>query len=130
MARNLTPTSILEAKGSFITHKNRQRPHEPSTDQPIGNPPPEMTKEEKKRWRELVRQACPGVLKESDRLLFALLVRLAAKFYSNQPMMAAETTQMITLSSKFAMNPADRSRVSVEKPKQSSLSMFLTKKAS
>jgi hypothetical protein len=40
-------------------------------------------------------------------------------------MMASETAQMITLSSKFAMNPADRSKVNVEKPKSSSLSLFL-----
>jgi hypothetical protein len=43
-------------------------------------------------------------------------------------MMAAELAQLITLSSKFAMNPADRSKVSVEQPKKSSLALFLAKK--
>lgn len=129
MGRNRTPTNILDAKGSFLTHKNRQRPNEPTTDRPIGNAPTSMSKAERKVWKQLVKQACPGVLKESDRLLFALLVRLATKFYNNEPMMAAETSQMITLSSKFAMNPADRSKVNVEKPKSSSLSLFLAKKS-
>jgi hypothetical protein len=130
MARPRTPTSILDAKGSFLTHKNRQRPNEPITDRPIGDPPESFTKEQRKVWRDLVKQSCPGVLMESDRLMFSVLVKLAAKFYANEPMMAAETTQMITLSSKFAMNPADRSKVSVEKPKSSSLTSFLQRKAS
>lgn len=125
MPRNRTPTAILDAKGGFLTHKDRQRPNEPISDRPIGNPPTSLSKEEKKVWRDLVKQACPGVLMESDRLMFAVLVRLATKFYTNAPMMAAETNQMITLSSKFAMNPADRSRVAVEKKPTSSLSSFL-----
>jgi hypothetical protein len=129
MGRNRTPTSILEGKGGFLTHKDRQRPHEPTMDRAIGTPPPSMTKAEKKVWKELAKQCCPGVLKESDRLMFAVLVRLAAKFYSREPMPGIETAQMITLSSKFALNPADRSKVNVEKPKASSLSLFLAKKS-
>jgi hypothetical protein len=129
MGRSRTPTPILEGRGGFITHKNRLRPNEPTQDSPIGNAPASMSKPEKKQWRELVKQCCPGVLKESDRLLFALLVRLATRFYANEPLLCAETAMIITLSSKFAMNPADRSKVSVEKPKQSALGMFLMKKA-
>ena len=130
MGRNRTPTSILDAKGGFLTHKDRQRPNEPASDRAIGNPPTYLTKDEKKVWKELVKQACPGVLMESDTLLFAVLVRLATKFRKNEPMMAAETNQLITLSSKFAMNPADRSRVEVEKKPTSALSTFLQRKAS
>jgi len=88
-----------------------------------------MSKAERKVWRELVGQCAPGVLMESDRLMFAVLVRLASKFYNHEPMMVMETNQMISLSSKFALNPADRSKVSVEKPKASSLSLFLAKKS-
>lgn len=129
MGRNKTPTSILDAKGSFLTHKNRQRPDEPTSDRPIGGPPKELSPEERKRWKQLAAQALPGVLLESDRLMFAVLVRLATKFYSGLPMMASETAQMISLSSKFALNPADRSKVTVEKPKQSSLSQFISRKS-
>lgn len=128
MGRNRTPTNILDAKGGFITHKDRKRPNEPTTDRPIGKPPIYLTAAERKVWKQLEQQALPGVLLESDRLLFALLVRLANKLYTGQDMKAAETAQLITLSSKFAMNPADRSKVSVEKPKQSALSLFLAKK--
>jgi phage terminase small subunit len=128
MGRNRTPTPILEGKGGFITHKNRKRPDEPTTDRPIGKPPTYLNASEKRVWKQLVVQALPGVLLESDRLMLAVLARLANKLYTGVPMKVGETAQMITLSSKFAMNPADRSKVSVEKPKQSALSLFLAKK--
>lgn len=128
VGRTRTPTAILDAKGSFIGKPSRRRAAEPTTDRPLGNPPTALSKDEKKVWRDLAKQALPGVLFESDRLMFAVLVRLAAKFYSGVPMMAAETAQMIQLSSKFALNPADRSKVSVEQPKQSALAAFITKR--
>jgi hypothetical protein len=130
MARPRTPTAILDAKGSFIAKPSRRRDAEPTTDRPLGNPPTCLTKDEKKVWRELAKQALPGVVFESDRLMFSVLVRLAAKFYSGVPMMAAETAQMIALSGKFAMTPADRSKVAVEKPKQSALAAFMARKSS
>ncbi len=125
MGRNRTPTAILDAKGGFLTHKDRQRPREPISTKPIGSPPKSFSAAEKKVWKELAGQACPGVLLESDRLLFAVLVRLATKFYAREQMMGTEVSQLITLSSKFAMNPADRSKVEVERPKSSSLTSFL-----
>jgi hypothetical protein len=125
MGKNKTPTAVLDAKGTFITHKDRQRPNEPTTDRPLGNPPSELSKDETKRWKQLASQALPGVLFESDRLMFAVMVRLATKFYNNEKITVAETAQMITLSSKFAMNPADRSRVSVAKSAKSGLAAFL-----
>jgi hypothetical protein len=121
MARPRTPTAILDAKGSFIGKPSRRRDAEPTTDRPLGSPPKWMSTDEKKVWKELAKQALPGVVFESDRLMFSVLVSLAAKFYAGASMMASETAQMIQLSGKFALNPADRSKVAVEKPKQSSL---------
>ena len=123
-----TPTAILDARGSFINKPSLRRPNEPTVTNDIGTAPTSMSKEEKKVWKELVKQAPPGVLKESDRLLFAVLVRLATRFYARQPMLVAECNQMIALGSRFAMTPADRSRVQVEKAPESKLSQFLQKK--
>lgn len=125
MGRNRTPTSVLDARGGFITHKDRQRPNEPKADRPISPSPKYLTKDEKRVWREMAAQCCPGVLMGSDCLMFAVMVRLATKFQLGQEMKASETAQLITLSSKFAMNPADRSKVNVDKPPTSQLSMFL-----
>jgi phage terminase small subunit len=128
MGRNKTPTAILDASGAFIQNPSRKRPNEPITDRPLGKPPKWLTKDEKKVWKELAKQALPGVIFESDRLQFALMVRLATKLYKNEQLKSSEMSLMITLGSKFAMNPADRSRVVVEKPKESPLEKFLRRK--
>lgn len=131
MARNRTPTSILDAKGAFAKNPNRARPNEPTTDQPIGNPPSYLSKEEKKIWKERVKQAIPGVLKFSDRTAFELLVRLDNTMRNDRAnMKVSEMSLLVSLCSKFAMTPADRSKVNVEQPKKSNLQMFLTRKAS
>jgi phage terminase small subunit len=123
-----TPTAILEARGSFIAKPSRRRPNEPVVTKPIGAAPAYLTKLEKTKWKELVKQAPPGVLKYSDRLIFTVLVTLASKFESRVPMMVMETSQMIAITSKFGMTPADRSKIQVVKPKASGLSAFLAKK--
>ncbi|HEX3739443.1 MAG TPA: hypothetical protein VHV29_06925 [Terriglobales bacterium] len=125
MGRNKTPTAVLEAKGSFIRHPERERPDEPTTDRLLGPPPDWMTPEQKRVWEQLASEALPGVLFESDRMLFSLMVRLATKLLGNKDMMASEMSMLITLGSKFAMNPADRSRVTIDAPKDSSLQIFL-----
>lgn len=128
MGRPSTPTAILDAKGSFAKNPSRRRPDEPKPNKPIGAPPKELTPEERKQWKRLAAQIPPGVLFESDRLAFSILVRLAARFWAREAMTGVETQQMISLMAKFAMTPADRSKVTVEKPKTSSLSQFLGRK--
>jgi phage terminase small subunit len=125
MARNRTPTSILEAKGSFVTHKNRQRVSEPDAKEPMCDPPDYLGKEEKKVWRDIVKHACPGVLFASDQDAFQLYVRLVAKMRYH----FSEMSQFVSLASRFAATPADRSKVVVEKKKESSLSEFLNRKS-
>jgi phage terminase small subunit len=122
-----TPTAILEAKGAFIGKPSRQRPYEPIVTRAIGAPPDYLTDPERKVWKELVKQAPPGVLKYSDRLLFSVLVSLAAKFQARETMMVMETQQMIAISSKFGLSPADRAKIQVAPPKKSGLSAFLAK---
>lgn len=125
MSRNRTPTAILDAKGVFQHDPQRKREDEPTTDRPLGSAPRRLSPEEKEVWKDLADQALPGVVMYSDRNMFEMLVVLTTKFRSRGPMMAAERNLMVSLSSRFAMTPADRSKVSVEKPKQSQLSKFL-----
>ena len=134
MARNRTPSAILDARGAFLQNPQRARKNEPTTDRPISASPPAylrdcLSDEEKKVWKLLVKQALPGVLCESDTTLFLSMVRLTAKLYYNPPLMVGEIAQLTSLGSKFAMSPADRSKVTVEKPAQSSLSKFLEQRA-
>jgi len=128
MGRPRTPTEILDARGAYLVNPNRRPENEPTTDRPIGNPPSNLSKEEKKVWKLLVRECLPGVLKESDRTYFMLMVRLSTKLYTNQPMKSVEISQLISLGGRFAMTPADRSKVQVDKPKESSLSQFMQRR--
>jgi hypothetical protein len=86
-----------------------------------------LTAQEKTVWKLLVKQSLPGVLFESDWALFISVVRLTTKNMYNPPLLVGEQAQLTSLGSKFAMSPADRSKVSVDKPKESSLSAFLNR---
>jgi phage terminase small subunit len=115
MGRNLTPTAILDAKGTFIADPYRARPAEPKGQRPLGGPPKWLTKEEKQVWKQLAKEILPGVAFESDRTMFAELVVLTTVFQdpAKRPSMkAAERALRLSVASRFALTPADRSRVS------------------
>src|ERR1700687_5950467 len=69
MGLNRTPTAILEARGSFINHKNRKaaRAGEPVVTKRLGSPPKTCTDEQKKIWREFAKIVPPGVATHADR---------------------------------------------------------------
>jgi phage terminase small subunit len=137
MGRNKTPTAILEAKGAFLINPQRARPNEPKGDHPLGSPPKYLSKEQKKIWKEIAKRLLPGVALESDRDAFELMVRLTAAMRhgvkmadgtimpAEVAMKAADRSTLISLWSRFAMTPADRSRVSAEKPQESALDKFM-----
>lgn len=128
MGRNRTPSAILDAKGAFIANPQRRRTKEPQGTLGIGVAPRRLTDEEKAVWKELADDMPDGVLQRSDRNMFELLVVLTVKFRSREPMMAAEQALMVSLASRFAMTPADRSKVEVESAPESKLSQFLNRK--
>lgn len=128
MGRNRTPSLILEAKGAFIHDPQRARPKEPSGGRPLPKKPSEylqMSEEEVKLWKQLHKRLLPGVAFESDELFFADLVRLTLMWIKREPMMAAERTYRSSLGSRFAMTPADRSKVSVEKEPDDEFDQFM-----
>ncbi len=128
MGRNRIPTVIQNAKGAFLKDPQRARPNEPAGDRPLGKPPVYLSKEEKKVWKELAEQLLPGVAFESDRTMFELLVRLKTQMVHNfAAMRSADKSLLKDLSSRFAMSPADRSKVAVEAPKEGALDKFLRK---
>ena len=126
MGRNNTPTAILDAKGAFIANPQRARPKEPKGKGSLGTPPKHLSDEEKKVWKEIAKRIPPGVAFESDRDAFEMMVRLTSRMRAGLEMRAADRATLISLWSRFAMTPADRSRVAVEKEKDSSLSKFLS----
>lgn len=133
MPRNRVPSAILDAKGAFIANPQRQREAEPmtATAGPLGPPPSRLTKEQKKVWKEIAKRMLPGVVFASDSDAFELMVRLTARMRAEDHakeetlMTAAEKTLLVSLWSRFAMTPADRSRVQAEKAPENKLSQFL-----
>jgi hypothetical protein len=125
MSRPFQPSAVSEAKGYFLQHPERKRPNEPKTTRPLGAPPKWLLAAERIVWKDLAKQALPGVLMYSDRNMFELLVCLTTQFRARTLDKAADRSLMLNLSAHFAMTPSDRSRVQVEAPKESRLAQFL-----
>jgi phage terminase small subunit len=126
MSRPRQPSAVLEAKGSFLSHPARARSNEPTDARPLGGPPKHLDIEHKKLWRELQKHLMPGVAFYSDRTAFEALVRIVYQLRKGT-LSNHGYTLLLQFTARFAMNPADRSRVSVEKDKESKLSKFLNK---
>jgi hypothetical protein len=125
MPRPAMPTEIQDAKGYFVAHPERKRDAEPTDNRPLGNAPRWLTPEQVEVWTDLADDLLPGVGKRSDRTAFEQLVRLVCQMRTNQPMMAADRTAMVSLLGRFAMTPADRSKVAVTEAPKSALDSFL-----
>ena len=112
MGLNRTPTAILEARGSFISHKNRKdaRAGEPVVTKKLGSPPKTLTDEQKQTWREFAKMVPAGVATYSDRCAVEIVVCAMVKFRAGT-ITGAERSQLTSLLSRFGLTPADRSRV-------------------
>ena len=112
MGLNRTPTAILEARGSFIGHKNRKeaRAGEPVVTKKLGGPPKALTDEQKGIWREFAKVVPEGVATYADRWAVEIVVCAMAKFRA-ATITGGERSQLTGLLSKFGLTPADRSRV-------------------
>jgi hypothetical protein len=138
MPRNKVPTAVLDAKGAFIANPQRERKAEPKTTDagPIGSAPTRLTQDQKKVWKEIAKRMLPGVVFASDRDAFELMVRLTVRMRAEDHtkeetiMAAAEKTLLVSLWSRFAMTPADRSRVQAEKKPEDKLTTFLSRNPS
>jgi hypothetical protein len=112
MGLNRTPTAILEARGSFINHKNRKeaRAGEPVVTKRLGSPPKTFTDEQKKIWHEFAKVVPEGVATYADRWAVEIVVCAMAKFRAGT-ITGAERAQLTSFLSRFGLTPADRSRV-------------------
>ena len=124
MGRPAQPSAISDAKGYYLKHPERKPVGEPVVTKPLGGPPKHLTEDEKKLWREFARMVPYGVAKFSDRWAVEKLVRLFAKERKGT-ILVAEGGQVLALFAKFGLTPSDRTKVSVEAPKESALDKFL-----
>jgi len=121
MGRPRTPTKVLEAKGAFKKHPERRRDGEPEVTTPLGAPPNRLNESEVEAWHEIAYSAPTGVLTSADRLDVELTARLLAQsWYHHDEMSDGARKQLQTQLGKYGMNPSDRSKLSIEKPKDAS----------
>ena len=106
MGLNRTPTAILEARGSFINHKNRKaaRAGEPVVTKRLGSPPKTFTDEQKKLWHEFAKIVPPRVATYADRWAVEIVVCAMAKFRAGS-ITGAETGQLTSLLSDSGLRP-------------------------
>ena len=124
MGRPRIATAVQETKGYFISNPSRVRPFEPDTDQPLGDPPSRLPAEVQAVWHEVAAELLPGVGKRSDRTMFEVLVRLITKMRAGT-IRIMELNALVSLCGRFAMSPADRSKVAVDSKPSNALTRFL-----
>ena len=118
MARPRTPTKVLEARGAFKTHPDRKRPGEPEVHTPLGQPPAHMTELERACWFEVTDLAPMGVLTSADAWAVETASCLMAEFRTlKSDFPASKMARLSAFIGQFGMNPADRAKLSIEKPK-------------
>lgn len=115
----------LELSGALYHDKKRYqaRINEPVPTSDIGRPPSHLSTERKKIWREVVRNALPGSLGNSDRLLLEQLTGLVWLMRSNPDKMSCAKMMLLhSLLTSFGMSPTSRCKVNaIPTKKQSAL---------
>lgn len=111
------PTSVHRLQGTYRPSRHNERTNEPICANPLGKPPSELNKVEKKYFNQIANESITGVLGEADRIAVSLAAKLMALIHSPEGATAAQTAQLIKLLSQFGMTPADRSKIDIPKPK-------------
>ena len=121
MARPFTPKNILRIRGSDKNHPGRmkKRENEPENIKPLRDPPAHLSKLTKAVYSEIVELSIPGVLGEADTLAVEQAASLLVKCrgFDDDPPTAAERRLLFSYLGQMGMLPADRAKLSIEKPK-------------
>jgi phage terminase small subunit len=128
MARNRTPSNILELNGAFKKNPQRRR-EEPSVDSELGPPPDHFDDARRAAWAEVVGMAPEGVLTRSDRIAIEMLSDLLVRYRASMApagdkFTSADRRDLLAILARFGMTAADRSRVSAPTEKEETGDMF------
>lgn len=116
MARNRTPSNVLQMSGANKKHPERAktRKHEPMPKAGIGPAPKQWDEQLRKVWDEIVGITPAGVLGDSDRIALELAVHLLVEYRENpKGFTTSRFAPLVSLLSRFGLTPADRTRISV-----------------
>ncbi len=128
MARNRTPSNILELRGAFDKNPQRRR-EEPKVENELGPPPDHFDDDRKAAWAEVADMAPEGVLTKSDRLAVEMLADLLVRYRASmkpggEKFTSADRRDMLAVLARFGMTSADRTRVAAPKEKEETGDLF------
>lgn len=128
MARNRTPSNILELRGAFEKNPQRRR-EEPKVDKELGPPPEHFGEARRAAWAEIVSHAPEGVLTRADRIAVEMLSDLLTRYRASmtpegERFISADRRDLMALLARFGMTAADRSRVAAPKAKEETGDLF------
>ena len=128
MARNRTPSNVLELRGAFDKNPQRRR-EEPEVDPEIGQPPEHFDEARCAAWAELIDMAPEGVLTKADRIAVEMLADLMVRYRASmrpdgEKFTSADRRDLMALLARFGMTAADRSRVAAPKDKDETGNLF------
>lgn len=120
MAKPRKPTNVLALKGAFRANPSRakERSNEPSPVGDIGPPPEYLSPAVAAAWTALVTHAHAGTLCASDREFMEYAAKIWAEIKASETVDPKLGIRFEACIAKLGMSPADRSRVSVIKPKE------------
>ena len=119
MAAPRVPTNVLDARGTFKKHRDRERARagEPTALRALGPAPGHLSEAEKAGWVELVGSAPAGVLWAPDRVILEVLAELVAeKRELGRGFQPAKLAHLRACLGLLGLTPADRSRVTAAVP--------------
>lgn len=113
MSRPRTPTAVLELRGSFKKHpeRARERAGEPVPLNPLGDPPPGLSRDAKAAWKEMAEAGF--WLTSADQFMVEVAAVLMAKQRDGSIDNPARSLLVSTLS-KLGFGPAERSKLRVQ----------------
>lgn len=110
------PTAIKELSGAYKKDPQRRPKGEPKPRMGIGPAPAWMNEHQKKIWDEYVDIIAPGVLKNMDRMVLELTVRLTEEMRLGE-ITASKIGNLLACLQKLGMSPVDRQKIQIEQPK-------------
>jgi len=120
MAAPRKSSKVLELTGAYAKNPQRRNDAEPEGNGSFPKDAPELLNDiEKQYWHELVAMVPAGVLTGSDVLAIELLTKLVFEFrtsYTEMP--SARLSRMSAEMGRLGLTPADRTKLSIEKPKE------------
>ncbi len=128
MARNRTPSNILELRGAFEKNPQRRR-EEPNVDRELGAAPGHFDDSRCAAWAEIVELAPEGVLTKADRIAIEMLADLLVRYRASMTpggdkFTSADRRDLMAILARFGMTAADRSRVAAPKYKEDTGDLF------